>query len=222
MKGKLKKTAEITANILRWVLPLFAALVMVFTIVSVRTFDKVDRDLFGYKIFIVLSDSMKATDFESGDLVLIKDVNPNVLTEGDIIAFISQEEESYGEVITHKIRTITEEGFVTYGTTTGVDDQKIVTAPQVIGKYSFSIPNVGSFFLFLKTPAGYITCILIPFLLMIGLQLAQTLSLFMKYKKEKQSEMDQTQKENEEIRAENEEMRAELEMLRGKLAEKEE
>ena len=36
------------------------------------TFDRSDRNLFGYKAFIVLSDSMKATDFDAGDLVLAK------------------------------------------------------------------------------------------------------------------------------------------------------
>ena len=35
-----------------------------------------DRSLFGYKAFIVLSDSMKATDFDAGDLVLVKEVDP--------------------------------------------------------------------------------------------------------------------------------------------------
>ncbi len=37
-----------------------------------NTFDRADRSLFGYKAFIVLSDSMSATDFSAGDLVLSK------------------------------------------------------------------------------------------------------------------------------------------------------
>lgn len=45
---------------------------MIFTIISVSTFDRADRNLFGYKAFIVLSDSMKKTDFDAGDLVLGK------------------------------------------------------------------------------------------------------------------------------------------------------
>ena len=35
-----------------------AVFMMIFTIVSVSTFDRADRNLFGYKAFIVLSDSM--------------------------------------------------------------------------------------------------------------------------------------------------------------------
>ena len=51
----------------------------VFTIVSASTFDRSDRSLFGYKAFIVLSDSMAKTDFSAGDLVLVKEVDPDTL-----------------------------------------------------------------------------------------------------------------------------------------------
>ena len=60
----------------------------VFTIVSASTFDRSDRSLFGYKAFIVLSNSMAKTDFSAGDLVLVKEVDPDTLQEGDIISYI--------------------------------------------------------------------------------------------------------------------------------------
>ena len=109
-----------------------AVCMMVFTIVSVTTFDRSDRDLFGYKAFIVLSDSMSKTDFSAGDLVLVKQVDPTSLQEGDIISYTSENEENYGETVTHKIRkkTVSENGdpvFVTYGTTTDTDDQNVNT-----------------------------------------------------------------------------------------------
>ena len=55
---------------------------MVFTIVSVTTFDRNDRALFGYKMYIVRSDSMSATDFKAGDLILVRSVDPATLQEG--------------------------------------------------------------------------------------------------------------------------------------------
>lgn len=67
---------------------------------------------------------MSKTDFDAGDLVLVKEVKDySTLKEGDIISYISQNTENYGEVVTHKIRRITtdvsgEPGFITYGTTT--------------------------------------------------------------------------------------------------------
>lgn len=155
-----------------WLIVALAACMMIFTVVSVATFDRADRNLFGYKAFIVLSDSMSKTDFNAGDLVLVKAVDPATLREGDIIAYTSQNSANYGETVTHKIRKLTTDangdpGFVTYGTTTDTDDEIIVTYPYVLGKYEKHIPKVGMFFQFLKTTPGYIVCILIPFLLLI-------------------------------------------------------
>ena len=39
---------------------------MMITIVSVSTFDRADRNLFGYKAFIVLSDSMEQDRLQCG------------------------------------------------------------------------------------------------------------------------------------------------------------
>ena len=67
---------------------------MVFTIVSVNTFDRNDRDLFGYRCYIVVSDSMSKTDFNAGDLILVKEVDPTTLQVGDIISYQSQNAEN--------------------------------------------------------------------------------------------------------------------------------
>lgn len=215
----MKKILKILKNIVTWGLVIVSIGVMIFTIISVTTFDRADRDLFGYKAFIVLSDSMSKTDFESGDLVLVKETDPATLEVGDIIAFTSTETESYGETVTHKIREITTNengnlGFVTYGTTTDTNDANIVTSEYVIGKYETSIPKVGSFFMFLKTTPGYICCIFIPFMVLIGLQALNTVSLFRKYKKEQQEELQAERDEIAKERAESQKMMAELLKLR--------
>ena len=150
------KALKIIRSIFVWLMVALAVFMMIFTIVSVSTFDRADRNLFGYKAFIVLSDSMSKTDFGAGDLVLIKEVDPSTLKEGDIIAYTSQNTSNYGETVTHKIRKLTtdangEPGFVTYGTTTDTDDETVVTYPYVLGKYSSHIPKLGTFFRFLKS-----------------------------------------------------------------------
>ena len=169
------KVLKIIRSIFVWLMVALAVFMMIFTIVSVSTFDRADRNLFGYKAFIVLSDSMSKTDFNAGDLVLVKEVDPSTLKEGDIIAYTSQNTSNYGETVTHKIRKLTtdangEPGFVTYGTTTDTDDETVVTYPYVLGKYSSHIPKVGTFFQLLKTTPGYIVCILIPFLLLNAIE----------------------------------------------------
>lgn len=210
------KALSIIRKIVVWLLVILAAAMMIFTIVSVSTFDRTDRDLFGYKAFIVLSDSMSKTDFDAGDLVLVKEVDPATLQEGDIIAYTSQNTSNYGEVVTHKIRTLTtdangEPGFITYGTTTDTNDETVVTYPYVLGKYQTHIPKVGTFFQFLKTVPGYIVCILIPFLILILLEGIHCIRLFHKYKAEQQAEL---QAERDKIEAERAEAQRMMEELR--------
>lgn len=191
-------------RIFTWLVVAMAICMMIFTFVSVNTFDKNNRDIFGYKAFIVLSDSMKATDFAAGDVVIVKEVDPSTLQVGDIIAYQSTNTENYGETVTHKIREIVKNdegqyGFITYGTTTNTDDEKVVIESFVLGKYQTSLPGVGKFFHFLKTTPGYIICILLPFLVLILINGINTISLFRKYKKEQEKEI---QEEKDKIAAE--------------------
>ena len=198
-----------------WLVVILAVFMMVFTIVSVNTFDRNDRDIFGYRCYIVLSDSMAATDFDAGDLVLVKEVDPYTLEEGDIIAYQSQNSDNYGATVTHKIRAKTTDangnpGFITYGTTTGVDDETIVTFPFILGQYKVALPKVGTFFQFLKTPQGYIVCILIPFLMLIIYQGLNCVKIFKLYKAEQMAELQAEKDALEAQRKQSEEMMAQL------------
>lgn len=191
----MKKALNIIKNVLVILIVIFAVSMMIFTIVSVSTFDRVDSSMFGYKAFIVLSDSMSATDFDAGDLVLTKEVDPSTLQEGDIIAYQSTNTENYGEVVTHKIRSLTTDaegnpGFITYGTTTNKNDENIVTYNFVVGKYQTRLPGVGGFFQFLKTTPGYIVCIFLPFLLLILMGGINSIRLFRQYKREQLAELE--------------------------------
>ena len=216
------KALKIIRNIAVWLLVAVAVFMMIFTVISVLTFDKADRSLFGYKAFIVLSDSMSKTDFSAGDLVLAKEVDPSTLKEGDIISYTSQNSENYGQIVTHKIRRLTtaengEPGFVTYGTSTDADDENIVTYPYVVGKYSGSIPKIGAFFNFLKTTPGYIICILMPFMLLIIIEGIHCVRLFRQYKREQQSEIDAERKKLEEERSEAKRLLTELAKMKNEL-----
>lgn len=218
----MKKTLQVVKKVFTSILAVVAVAMAIFTIFSVFNFNKTDRNVLGYRFYICLSDSMKATDFAAGDLVVSKEVDTSTLVEGDIISFISTDNNSYGEVVTHKIRKITNSNgvltFKTYGTTTDTDDQVGVPSYNILGKYKFAIPKVGYFFNFLKTVPGYICCIFIPFMLLIILQLIDTIQIFREYKKE---ELEQINKEKEEVmqqKEKNEQMMKELEALKAQLA----
>lgn len=219
----MKKAWQIISTVLVWLVVIVAVFMMVFTIVSVNTFDRNDRDIFGLRCYIVLSDSMSATDFDAGDLVLVKEVDPTTLQEGDIIAYQSQNAENYGATVTHKIRAKTTDangnpGFITYGTTTGVDDETVVTYPFILGKYQLALPNVGTFFQFLKTPQGYIVCILIPFLLLILYQGLNCVKIFKMYKAEQMAELQAEKDELENQRKQSEAMMAQLLQMQQQMA----
>ena len=200
----MKKVFNIIKTTFVWLVVLLAVSMMIFTVISVTTFNRNDRDLFGYKMYIVRTDSMAATDFKAGALILVKEVDPSTLKEGDIITFMSQNTDSFGETITHKIRRLTRDaegnaGFITYGTTTNTDDETVVTFPYVLGKYQTHIPHLGTFFNFLKTTPGYFICIFTPFMLIILYEGVKFFNLFRRYRKEQMAEM---QAEKEKIEAE--------------------
>lgn len=218
----MNKVLSIIKTTLVWLVVLLAVFMMIFTIISVTTFDRNDRDIFGYRAYIVKTDSMAATDFNAGDLILTKEVDPYSLQPGDIITFISQDPDSYNEVITHKIREKTRDAegnlaFVTYGTTTDTNDETLVTAPYILGQYQFAIPFMGTFFNFLKTPQGYFICIFTPFMLLIIQQAVKSVRLFVRYKKEQMEEMEAEKKRIEDERAQNAKMMEELLALKAQL-----
>ena len=218
----MKKAMNILKTTFVWLMVLLAVSMMIFTVVSVTTFNRNDRDLFGFKMYIVNSDSMSRTDFNAGDLILVKEVDPNTLKEGDIITFMSQDTDHFGETVTHKIRRLTTDaegnpGFVTYGTTTDVDDETIVTFPYILGKYETHIPALGTFFNFLKTTPGYFVCIFIPFMLIIIYEGVKFFNLFRRYKKEQMEEMQAERDKIEAERAENAKMLEELKALKAQL-----
>jgi len=123
---------------------------------------------FGWKPFIVLSDSMKDT-IKSGDIAIVKEVDINNIKENDIIAF--KEEEI---VIIHRIIDIAvgdaETRYITKGDNNDENDINYVLENQIEGLYQFKIARLGNFAMFLQTPIGLIICLSIPALFLIIMQ----------------------------------------------------
>jgi signal peptidase len=219
----MRKAVKIIKKAVFGLIAIFALCMALFTLVSFSTFNRTDRSLFGYKVFVVLSDSMSATDFRAGDIVLARKVDPSALKEGDIITFVSQNEGSFGQTVTHKIRRKTTDeqgnpGFITYGTSNNTDDKAVVTYPYVVGKYQRRIPKIGGFFQFLKTVPGYIVCILTPFSSLIVLQCINSVKLFNQYKSEQMRLIREEREKIEAERAESQKVLDELLRMKAQLA----
>lgn len=222
--GKANKALALALRILTLLVVAFTVLMVVFTVFTVSTVDKNERGIFGIRFYIVQTDSMSRSEknendkihFNAGDIVLIKKVkDARTLEAGEVIAFISTNPDSYGETITHRIRSVQTNGegkvigYETYGTNTGVSDEMIVEPGYVLGRYVGKLPFVGRFFAFVKTTPGYIVCILTPFLLLILYNGTNVVLLFRKYRAE----------QTERIRAERAELAAEREENRRMMAE---
>lgn len=121
--------------------------------------------VFGLSPVIVLSGSMYPT-FEAGDMVLLKTVDVNTITEGDVICYFADDNKD--TAITHRVLEVQtlEDGtltFVTKGDANNTPDRVAVTADMVQGRYTGLVfPNLGDVALFLQTPAGMIICIVCP------------------------------------------------------------
>lgn len=179
MTSKAKKALKITGNVLTGIVAVLVVVMTVLTVFSMVFNRDGTASVFGVQAYVVQSDSM-TPEFAAGDAIFSEEVNPEELVAGDIITFISRDSASYGQTITHCIREVTthngELAFITYGIATGVDDGTPAAASDVLGRYTFRIAGLGSFFEFLKSVPGYIVCILLPFLAIIGLQIANIVS----------------------------------------------
>lgn len=165
--------------------------------------DKVP-DFMGWKPFITLSGSME-TAISTGDLILVKEVDPATLKVGDIIAYREDKE----TVITHRIIELYEdEGqtkFVTKGDNNNTEDRNLVEFSQVEGKFQKRIPKLGNVAMFLQTPTGILVALSIPALIYILYRLSSRRT-DKKYEEVKKAEEEKMKQEIERLKKENEEL----------------
>ena len=103
---------------------------------------------FGYNEYVVLSGSMEP-GIMTGALAFVNTKDLNV-QEGDVIAFTIDREDadlSYdtdATTVTHRVIKINTDGsYTTKGDNNETEDAKHIQPSQVIGKYSFNIPELG-------------------------------------------------------------------------------
>lgn len=117
-------------------------------------------DIMGYKPFIVLTGSMDPI-IKSEDLVIVKEINPEELKEGDIIAFRNTKEDV---VLIHRIvgKETTEEKitFKTKGDNNETEDKFEVDYKNIEGIYLVKFDKIGAIAMFIRSPQGLIISVL--------------------------------------------------------------
>lgn len=118
--------------------------------------------LFGYSVFRVQTGSMEPT-LKVGDVILVKDCDPEDIHLGDIITYKITEGTLAGQTITHRVAVEPEKrGDVYYYRTKGdgntaMDEE--ITYEVVEGKFVRTMPLVDKLYSFFLSPAGLIVFI---------------------------------------------------------------
>ncbi|WP_010531349.1 signal peptidase I SipW [Lentibacillus jeotgali] len=130
-----------------------------------------EPEVFGYQLKSVLSGSMEP-GIQTGSLIAVKSVDEGEKSnfqEGDVITFVSEED----NLITHRITEVAETDsgvvYTTKGDNNNAPDSSPVLAEDVVGLYTgFTIPYAGYVANFAQSPNGSILFMIIPGILLIG------------------------------------------------------
>lgn len=142
--------------------------------------------LMGYRVFNVISGSMEPM-YSVGDLLYVKEVDPDSIKEGTPITFVLNEELV---VATHMVIEVDAENqhFYTQGLANDTADAEPVHFNNVIGVPQFSIPLLGYVSDFIQNPPGmYIT---------IGASIVLIVAVFLPDMMGKKKEPEKKEEEN--------------------------
>lgn len=123
---------------------------------------------FGWRFDGVFTGSMEPT-FNVGGVVVIRRVDPLAVERGDIITYKAPIEPDL--IITHRVVEVINDGgspgFRTKGDGNIAPDDFIIPQANILGKASLYIPLFGDLVKLLKTPLGFILCLIVPGALLI-------------------------------------------------------
>jgi signal peptidase I len=127
--------------------------------------------VFGYKQMTVLTGSMKP-QINPGDLVIVKNIKDlNTIGVGTIVTYKNKE----NVLITHRVSELNNKDgvktYITKGDANPAADVEAVTQNQLEGVYVTNIPYLGYFNMFVKSGIGIIFLILVPLILIMGLEI---------------------------------------------------
>lgn len=137
-----------------------------------------NNSVFGFRLFTVATGSMKGV-YNVNDVIAVKDFDNKKLKVGDDIAFIGNRGGLENKLVTHRIIKIEEESnvriFTTKGVKNSVEDPSI-TESQILGKVVGVVPVVTQINHVVKSQLGFFCLIFWPLVLVIVLEILQTIT----------------------------------------------
>lgn len=126
--------------------------------------------------YVVLSSSMSPT-YEAGDGVIVNEVPPEEVSEGDVITFeqpSGMEVQAQGgtDLVTHRVvEVVRKDGdlyFRTKGDANEEPDKQLVPAENVVGTVQFGIPYIGYATTFAGSRTAQFALIVVPAVLLVA------------------------------------------------------
>ena len=137
-----------------------------------------NNSVFGFRLFTLATGSMKGV-YNVNDVIAVKDFDNKKLKVGDDIAFVGNRGGLENKLVTHRIIKIEEESnvriFTTKGVKNSVEDPSI-TESQILGKVVGVVPVVTQINHVVKSQLGFFCLIFWPLVLVIVLEILQTIT----------------------------------------------
>lgn len=169
------KTFQIIYTIIKVFVVAMLSIYLLFVIVQRFTNNS---SILGYRVFTIATGSMEPV-YNINDVILVKDTDPSTLKKGDDIAYLGNRDAVKGLIVTHRIIRIEtfNDGKVHY-TLKGVNNKyedPSITADQILGKVVGKLPVVNFINHVVKNIYGFFFLVFCPLVLVIFLEIADTI-----------------------------------------------
>lgn len=169
------KTFQIIYTIIKVFVVAMLSIYLLFVIVQRFTNNS---SILGYRVFTIATGSMEPV-YNINDVILVKDTDPSTLKKGDDIAYLGNRDAVKGLIVTHRIIRIEtfSDGKVHY-TLKGVNNKyedPSITEDQILGKVVGKLPVVNFINHVVKNIYGFFFLVFCPLVLVIFLEIADTI-----------------------------------------------
>lgn len=137
------KTMKVISNLLFVILGL-VLVVCLYSFVSIQVLSHKYVNFFSYTFFQIGSNSM-APAITTNDLIVVK-LSDDDIKAGDIITY-----EDGDTLVTHRVQSVNQTGYVTKGDA-NMEQDRAILKDQVVGKVVKILPQYGVWFKVLTTP----------------------------------------------------------------------
>lgn len=194
MKKKINlKPLETICTVIKVICMIF--LILLIAVLALQRFSNNEKAIAGFRVFNVATGSM-IPKYQVGDVLIVKEQDPNTLEVGDDITYIGEHGTFAGRVVTHQIieieETIGGRVFHTKGIANEAEDPTI-TGNQIYGKVIYKCIIVSLLTKLMNNMTAFYIVFVIPFAILIFLQIKES-----REEKEESEEYDDEEEDEEE------------------------